>query len=143
MTRNRRVRKGFSLIELLVVLVILALLVGLVAPKLMDQTKRGQKAAAQTQISSFKTAIDLYRLDHNGNLPDTLDDLISAPSTSAGGQWKGPYLKDVTSIPPDPWQNPYDYQVPGPGGQDYEILSLGSDGRPGGSGDAEDLSSIK
>lgn len=143
MTRNRMVRRGFSLIELLVVLVILALLVGLVAPKFMDQTKKGQVATAKAQISSFKTAIDLYRLDHNGNLPGDLQDLITSPSTSDGGQWKGPYLKDVVTLPVDPWNNAYEYTVPGPAGQDYEIASLGSDGRPGGSGDASDLSSIQ
>jgi general secretion pathway protein G len=143
MTRKRLARRGFSLIELLVVLVILALLVGLVAPRFMDQTKRGQVATAKSQISAFKTALDLYRLDHNGNPPAALEDLISPPNASDGGQWKGPYLKDTTTIPLDPWGNPYEYVVPGPNGQDYEIISYGSDGRPGGSGDAEDISSIR
>ncbi|MCC2669331.1 MAG: gspG, partial [Armatimonadetes bacterium] len=74
-----------------------------------------------------------------------LQDLVAAPSASGseGGQWKGPYLNDVTTIPADPWGNPYLYNVPGPNGQDYEIISLGEDGREGGSGDAEDISSIK
>lgn len=143
MTRNRRVRRGFSLIELLVVLVILALLVGLVAPRFMEQTEKGQVATAKAQIGSFKSAIDLYRLDHNGNLPESLQDLLTAPGTSDGGQWKGPYLKDTTTIPVDPWTTPYDYQVPGPAGQDYEIISYGKDKRPGGSKYDADLSSIQ
>lgn len=145
MLRNRKVRRGFSLIELLVVLVILALLVGLVAPRFMQQAKKGQVGAAKAQIGSFKTAIELYRVDHNGQPPQDLQDLISAPSTSSdgGGQWKGPYLNDVSSVPMDPWGHPYVYNVPGPNGMDYEIISYGEDGREGGTGDAEDLSNIK
>lgn len=145
MIRNRKGRRGFSLIELLVVLVILALLVGLVAPKFLKQAEKGQKGTAQTQIGNFKTAIELYRVDHAGQPPQDLQDLISAPSSSSdgGGQWKGPYLNDVTSVPLDPWQHPYVYNVPGPNGMDYEILSYGSDGREGGTDTAEDISNIK
>lgn len=146
MFRNRKVRRGFSLIELLVVLVILALLVGLVAPKFLKQAEKGQVGTAKTQIGNFKTAIELYRVDHNGQPPADLQDLISAPSSSTsdgGGQWKGPYLNDVASVPLDPWNNAYVYNVPGPNGADYEIMSLGSDGREGGTGTAEDLSSIR
>jgi general secretion pathway protein G len=143
MTRKRMARRGFSLIELLVVLVILALLVGLVAPKFLTQTEKGQVATAKTQIESFKSAIDIYRLDHSGNLPQSLDDLINAPSSSEGGDWKGPYLKDVVDIPADPWKNAYEYTVPGPAGQDYEIVSYGKDGKPGGSNFDADISSIK
>ena len=145
MNIRRMVRRGFSLIELLVVLVILALLVGLVAPRFLAQTKKGQRAAAQTQIATFKTAIGIYQTDHNGQPPKDLADLITPPSTSSteGGKWSGPYLNDVTTVPADPWGRPYEYIVPGPNGQDYEIRSLGEDGREGGTGDAEDISSIK
>ena len=144
MKRIRSARRGFSLIELLVVLVILALLVGLVAPKFMAQTGKGQVGSAKAQIGNFKTAVELYRVDHNGNPPGDLQDLITAPSSSdSGGQWKGPYLQDVQSIPADPWGNPYMYNVPGPNGQDYEIISYGKDGKEGGSGEDEDLSNIK
>jgi general secretion pathway protein G len=137
-------RRGFSLIELLVVLVILALLVGLVAPKFMAQAKKGQVGTAKTQINNFKTAIELYRVDHNGQPPQDLQDLISAPSSAdGGGQWKGPYLNDVTTVPADPWGNAYVYNVPGPNGMDYEIISYGEDGHEGGTGDAEDLSNIR
>ena len=142
--RLRRFRRAFTLIELLVVLVILALLVGLVAPRFLSQIDRGQRAAAETQIGSFKSAIELYRLDHNGNPPASLDDLIKPPATSeGGGTWKGPYLADITTIPLDPWGAPYQYNVPGPEGNDYEIRSMGKDGREGGTGDAADLSSVK
>ncbi|HTE19140.1 MAG TPA: type II secretion system major pseudopilin GspG [Armatimonadota bacterium] len=145
MNVRRKIRRGFSLIELLVVLVILALLVGLVAPRFLSQIGRGQQAAAKTQIANFKSAIGAYQLDHNGQVPADLNDLIVAPSTSSteGGKWKGPYLNDATTVPVDPWGRPFDYIVPGPAGNDYEIRSLGEDGREGGTGQAEDLSSIR
>lgn len=140
--RVKRSRRGFSLIELLVVLVILALLVGLVAPRFLQQAGKGQVATAQTQISNFKTAIEHYRLDHDTNLPGTLDDLIQPPSNDEG-KWKGPYLEGITSIPRDPWQREYEYNVPGPAGMDYEIRSLGKDGREGGTGEDADISNIR
>ena len=143
MKRKLTARRGFSLIELLVVLVILALLAGLVVPRFLEQTKRGQRSTAETQISSFRTAIEVYMVDHKGQTPKELEDLLTPSSTGSGDMWKGPYLKDVTSVPLDPWGNPYEYIVPGPAGQDYEIRSLGADGREGGTGDAADISSIK
>ena len=83
-------------------------------------------------------------MDHRGKCPSTLDDLILAPvARQAKTRWKGPYLQDVTQIPADPWGNPYLYAIPGPGGEPYEIRSLGEDGREGGTDYAEDLSSIK
>jgi general secretion pathway protein G len=143
MKRTNRARKGFTLIELLVVLVILALLAGLVLPRLLSQVGRGSVATAKTQIAGFKTAISTYMLDHHGKPPEQLEDLIAAPSNAGGGEWKGPYLQDATTIPTDPWGNAYIYETPGPAGQEYEIRSLGSDGRDGGTGEAADLSSIQ
>jgi general secretion pathway protein G len=143
MKRIRRARKGFTLIELLVVLVILALLAGLVLPKFIGQIGKGAVATAQSQIASFKQGISVYMLDHHGKPPDNLEDLIGAPSNSASGEWKGPYLDNTTTIPKDPWGNDYIYDVPGPAGQDYEVRTLGSDGKEGGTGEAADISSIK
>lgn len=143
MKRILKARKGFTLIELLVVLVILALLAGLVLPRFINQIGKGSVAAAQQQIASFKQGISVYMLDHKGKAPESLEDLIAAPSNaSGGGEWKGPYLDNTVTIPMDPWGNPYIYEAPGPAGQDYEIRSLGSDGRDGGTGEAADLSSI-
>jgi type II secretion system protein G len=103
-----------------------------------------QGSAAASQISFFKTAVELYRVDHNGKPPLALRDLIVGPTSGSGcAQWKGPYLNDITTIPADPWGNLYRYRVPGPEGEAYEIISLGADGQPGGDGAAEDISSWK
>jgi general secretion pathway protein G len=133
-----RVRRGFSLIELLVVLVILALLVGLVAPRFLGAMGRGQQGAAETQIGNFKTAISTYMLDHNNQPPKSLDELIHPPDG------KKTYLDGVTVIPKDPWGRDYEYQLlddnaPAP----YMIRTLGKDGKEGGDGEDKDISSIK
>jgi general secretion pathway protein G len=142
MKRINRGRRAFTLIELLVVLVILALLAGLVLPRLIGQIGRGSVATAKSQIAGFKTAISTYMLDHHGKPPSSLEDLISPPSNSGSGEWKGPYLADAKSVPLDPWGLPYIYETPGPAGNEYEIISLGSDGKEGGEGEAADLSSV-
>lgn len=135
--KRKALRRGFSLIELLVVLVILALLVGLVAPRFIAQLGRGQRAAAETQIQQFDTAIKTFMLDNNGQPPRTLEELITPPNG------KRSYLENATSVPNDPWGRPYEYVVPGPGDADYLIRSLGKDGKEGGEGEDADLSNIK
>lgn len=141
---KRRRRSGFTLIELLVVLVILALLAGLVLPRFLGRTKQAQVAAAKSQIANFKTPLNLYAAD-NGEFPSTqqgLEALISEPTSSPRPRnWKGPYLSDVSQVPPDPWGNPYVYMAPGPNGEDFAIVSYGADGKEGGSGDDADISS--
>jgi general secretion pathway protein G len=119
----------------------LIVLLGPWHPCFLCQTKKGQRGAAKAQIDNFRTAIDLYRLDYGGRYPKDLDDLIVHPAVPAGKacQWKGPYLADVTTIPADPWGNPYVYHVPGSNGEEFELLSLGEDGRPGGEKDAADI----
>jgi general secretion pathway protein G len=126
MFKRIRRRRGFSLIELLVVLVILALLAGIVLPRFLAQQKKGQRGAAVSQIGAFKSAIQLYILDHNGQPPKDLCELV-------GGDKK--YLADATSIPKDPWGNEYQYQAPGPNGEDFLVMSFGADGREGGEGE--------
>lgn len=131
MKRIRR-RRGFSLIELLVVLVILALLAGIVLPRFLDQQKKGQRQAAVTQIGAFKSSLQLYMLDNKGQAPGDLSDLVNGDKN---------YLTDVKSIPPDPWGNPYLYEAPGPNGEDFVVRSLGADGKEGGDKDNADISS--
>jgi general secretion pathway protein G len=125
-TLVRKRRRGFSLIELLVVLVILALLAGIVLPKLLDQQKKGARGAAVTQVSSFKSAIQLYMLDHNSQPPKDLSELVSGDKK---------YLTDVSAVPKDPWGNDYVYESPGPNGEDFVVTSYAADGKPGGTGE--------
>jgi general secretion pathway protein G len=145
MLRRIRARRGFTLIELLVVLVILALLAGIVLPRFLSRSKDAQVSAAKTQIANFKSAINLYMVDNNGEPPTTqqgLDALVAEPTTSPRPrEWKGPYLTDVNQVPLDPWGNEFVYQSPGPGGEDFFIASLGADGREDGTGYDADITS--
>jgi general secretion pathway protein G len=126
-----RARGGFTLVELLLVLVILGLLAAIVLPKFSGTTERGRMTAAQTQISTFKTALDAFEVDM-GYYPKGkggLVDLIQAPRGAAN--WHGPYLQtDV--IPKDPWGNDYIYECPGRHNpSSYDLMSVGPDGRAG------------
>ncbi|OON63787.1 type II secretion system protein GspG [Massilia sp. KIM] len=135
---RRRVR-GFTLLELLVVIVIIGLLAAYVGPKYFSQLGKSEVTVAKAQIEAFDKSLDTYRLDV-GRYPSAeegLGALMTAPP-SAGAKWNGPYLKK--GVPPDPWGNAYQYRAPGSKGE-YEIVSLGKDGQPGGSGDNADISS--
>jgi len=137
--RDRRAAGGFTLLELLVVIVIIGLLAAYVGPKYFSQLGKSEVTVAKAQIDAFDKTLDTYRLDV-GRYPTTeegLGALMTAPP-SAGAKWNGPYLKK--GIPPDPWGNAYQYRAPGTRGE-YEILSLGKDGQPGGTGDNADISS--
>ncbi|KAF1703336.1 type II secretion system major pseudopilin GspG [Pseudoxanthomonas suwonensis] len=127
---------GFTLMELLVVVVIIGLLVALVAPRYFQQIGKSERTAAANQIDALRKAIDSYRLDV-GRFPrqeDGLQALVVRPEGEA--RWQGPYLQ--RGVPMDPWGNPYVYRVPGAFG-DYEVLSLGRDGKPGGEGEDADI----
>ncbi len=128
--------RGFTLLELLVVLVILGLLAGLVAPRMFGNVAKSEVKVARAQIASLETAIENFRLDM-GRYPSTDEGLAALEKSPGGdGRWAGPYLKKA--VPSDPWGNPYQYKHPGERG-DFDLLSLGRDGRAGGSGDDADL----
>jgi general secretion pathway protein G len=131
--------RGFSLIELLVVIIILGLLAGLVGPRLFGRVGQSKQAAARAQIELFSAALDQYRLDVGSYPPSAagLEALVKNPSVS---NWNGPYLKK-NAVPSDPWGKPYQYKCcPGEHG-DYDIWTLGADGAPGGEGESADVTS--
>jgi len=133
---TRRQARGFTLLELLVVMVIIGLLAGIVAPQYFAQIGKSNAKVARAQIESFGQALDQYRLDV-GQYPTTEQGLISLRLTPQQvARWQGPYLK--RDIPEDPWGHPYVYRRPGQHGE-YDIVSLGADGQPGGEGEAADV----
>lgn len=128
--------RGFTLLELLVVIVIIGLLAGLVVPRYFDTVEKSKSKIVRAQMDSFEKALEQYRLDV-GALPTPeqgLAALITAPSGVA--KWQGPYLKKA--VPPDPWGRPYVYKL-SESRRDPEIISLGADGMPGGTGEAKDI----
>jgi general secretion pathway protein G len=123
---RKRSHLGFTLVEMLLVLVILATLAAIVIPKFAGRSQQAKITAAKSQISSIEIALDAFEVD-NGYYPKSggLDELINQPANASG--WKGPYLKN---IPPDPWGSNYTYDYPGkhnPNG--YDLMSPGPDGR--------------
>ena len=133
--------KGFTLLELLVVVVIIGLLAGFVAPRYFDQVGKSNTKVAKAQIDSLEKALDQYRLDV-GRYPTTelgLPALLVKPSTETDAKWQGPYLKKA--LPNDPWGKPYLYRSPGEAGREYDLFTLGADGQLGGTGENIDVTS--
>ena len=131
--------EGYTLLELLVVLAIIALLIGFVAPKMMGYLGRAKVDAAKVQLHNVSTAIELYRLD-TGAYPteaEGLRALLEKPG--AVDHWNGPYLTRADGIL-DPWGQPFIYKQPGQHG-DYDLMSYGADKQPGGEGDDADVTS--
>jgi general secretion pathway protein G len=131
---------GFTLIEIMVVVVILAVLGALVVPKILENVDKARVTRAASDIRAIQTALDLYRLD-NFKYPTTeqgLQALVTQPTDPSITNYRsGGYL---ASLPKDPWNNPYQYVSPGAGGRDYDITSYGRDGKPGGEGYDADIS---
>ena len=131
-------RGGFTLLELLVVIVIIGLLAGLVAPRYFDQVSKSNAKIARAQIDSLEKALDQYRLDV-GAYPTTEQGLAALNTKPQNlEKWAGPYLKKA--VPPDPWGARYIYKSPGDHSE-YDLSSYGSDGKPGGDGEAADVNS--
>lgn len=127
---------GFTLLELLVVVAIIALLVGYVAPRYFSQVGKSEIGVAKAQMDALQKALDQFRLDV-GQYPSTefgLAALVTRPPNAS--KWNGPYL--AKAVPPDPWGKPYIYKAPGERG-DYDLMSYGKDGQPGGSGENADI----
>lgn len=131
---------GFTLLELLVVIAIIGMLAAYVGPKYFSQMGRSEQSVARAQIQSFGRALGTYRIDV-GSFPTTEEGLLALynkPSNTAKAlKWNGPYLEKTPPV--DPWGKPYQYRSPGTG-NDFDLLTLGKDGRPGGEGDAADIS---
>lgn len=135
MPRTGRCR-GFTLLELLVVMLIIGLLAGYVAPRYFAQIGKSEVKATRAQIDSLEKALDQYRLD-TGHYPSTeqgLNALNAQPGDES--KWQGPYLKKA--VPADPWGHAYQYKSPGEHGE-FDLFSFGKDGQPGGSDEAADI----
>ena len=134
--QNSRLQRGFTLLELLVVMVIIGLLAGYVGPKYFSQIGKSEIKATKAQIDALEKALDQYRLDL-GRYPSSeqgLAALMAQPSGEA--KWQGPYLKKA--VPLDPWGKPYQYKYPGEHSE-FDLMSWGKDGQPGGSGEDADI----
>lgn len=136
----RRSVQGFTLLEMLVVLVIIGLVAGLVGPRLFSKVDSSKVQTAGVQIKLLRGAVETLRMD-TGSYPPVeagLSMLFTPPNDPAlRARWKGPYLDDATPL--DPWGHAYQYQVPGEDGRPFLIFSLGADGKPGGEGNDADI----
>jgi general secretion pathway protein G len=136
-TRGRRPGAGFTLLELLLVVLIIGLLAGFVAPRYFGQVGKSEINVAKAQIDALEKALDQYRLD-TGHYPTTeagLVSLVQRPQSEP--KWSGPYLRK--DVPLDPWGRAYVYKTPGEKGGDFDLVSYGKDGQPGGTGENADL----
>ncbi|WP_255989783.1 type II secretion system major pseudopilin GspG [Chitinolyticbacter albus] len=137
MRNHRSLARGFTLLELLVVILIIAMLAGYVGPKLFSKVGDARSKTAASQMKALADALDQYRLD-NGGYPSTEQGLGALTAKPAdANKWNGPYL--AKALPNDPWDKPYVYKRPGENGREFDLMSLGADGKAGGSGEDADI----
>lgn len=138
--RAARLSRGFTLLEMLVVLVIIGLIASLVGPRLFSRVDSSKVQVADTQSRMLRGAIETFRLEV-GRLPTTdegLEALVKPPADErAKARWRGPYLDEA--LPVDPWDNPYQYSTPGRDGLPFALYSFGADGKAGGEGNDADV----
>ncbi|MDD5274555.1 MAG: type II secretion system major pseudopilin GspG [Methylovulum sp.] len=134
---KKHVESGFTLLELLVVLGIIAMLAGIVGPQVMKHMGESKTKAAKVQVEDLAATLDMYKLDlgHYPSSEEGLNALIESPDSAK--RWNGPYLQK-NKIPLDPWQNEYHYVSPGEHGK-FDLFSYGADGKEGGEGEDQDL----
>lgn len=139
---RRLPKDGYTLIEMLVVLTIISLIVGLVGPRVLNYLGESRVKTAKLQIESFSSALDLFYMD-TGRYPTSSEGLEALAQRPADVEvWNGPYIKG-SHVPPDPWGHAYQYRTRVDRLPPYEIISLGSDGREGGTGSAADISNAE
>lgn len=136
---SRTSESGFTLLELLVVLIILGLVISIAAPQLFDQMGGAKRETASIQIERLSSVLDIYRLNigHYPTQDEGLDALLRAPS-GVEKRWRGPYIKKESMLK-DPWGNSYLYVIPGKHNNPYDLYSLAADGQEGGEGDNQDI----
>ena len=143
MKKSAHMQHGFTLVEMLVVLVIIGMLAGLVGPKLFGRVDSSKVKTAEVQIKMFKGSLETFRLDV-GRFPTQAEGLLvlnQAPTEEkARARWHGPYLDQ--DVPLDPWGNPYLYSLPGANGQPFALYSVGADGKRGGEGIDADIGTL-
>jgi general secretion pathway protein G len=140
--RHAYASAGFTLVEMLVVLTIIGLIMGLIGPRVLGYLSESKVKTAKLQIESFSSALDLFYID-TGRYPTSSEGLESLAVRPSGVDvWNGPYVKGAR-IPTDPWGHPYQYRSPVERIPPYEIMSLGSDGSEGGTGNAADVASYE
>lgn len=138
--RRRGVRRGFTLIEAIVIVVILGILAAVIAPRLLSRVGDSRSATARSNAATLRTSMDLFLLDHStkiGREDLTIRVLVERPSFIEAADYK-PYLQSADDIM-DPWDNEYILEYPGRDGKDFSIISYGADARPGGEGEAADI----
>jgi general secretion pathway protein G len=128
----RRQAHGFTLIEIMVVVIIIGLLAAIIVPGIVNKVDEARVAKAKADIQSLETALTEYRLDNSvyPSTDDGLEALVKQPNDPSVTHWHGPYVQELSK---DPWGRPYQYDYPGTHGQPYDLFTLGADGQPGGS----------